>query len=505
MLEAELLQKQNLALATELVRDECRRRGMEFFINHVFAACFGRKFVKGEYLNKVARHLDENHFTMDVTGRDHFKSTRLYMDIMYAMFIDDGNGFEAHYFSYNKTLASYHMAKLKDYIANNPYFSLMIDNSSAKSVLDYNWPGGRHMTVTPQGLLSGKRGIHADRIYVDDPFKNEEEGAENDPVQIRKINDIILSELLQMVNKGGYCRVVGTPQTPADFFFNDKLQEMFNTWITPSILDENKKIALWPEWWSYERLAARRELIGEGKFNREFMAMPVTSSNSYIDKDELTPLCIRENWAWEEHPILKEHYVVAGFDIGKKRHPSHLAIFIRHGNGEDERGNPKYRYEQIFSKWYDKWDYSKQVEDLNLACEYFNISRLRYDNTRSEFEGFAERNELHECMIPEVLTRKKNFAMAANFGRHVEAKTVLMVDDKRQYNQILLVNGELDAVETSEGHGDSFFSTILALYEGEQKIVRVRSLVDDEDQEDGWDEDSMSWKNDSWGQAAPLN
>jgi hypothetical protein len=493
------LTKQNLRAKTELAKVMSRKPGgYRYFINNVFAACFGDKFIKGEYLNKVADHLEYHKYTMDVTGRDHFKSTRLYVDIMYSLFVDEGVGWEAHYFSYNKTLASYHMAKLKEYVKNNPFFVDLRDDSSAKSVLMYHWDKGREMTVTPQGLLSGKRGIHADKIYVDDPFKNEEEEADRtDPIQIRKINDVILSELLQMVNVGGTCRCVGTPQSPGDFFFNAKLQKVFDTWITPSIVDEKNKISLWPEHWSFERLIDRRDLIGEAKFNREFMAMPVTSSNSYIHKDDLLPLLTKTNWEVKEQSILQEFYVVGGFDIGKKRHPSHLALFIRRGTGKEIRGIEQYEYEQILSFWMDKWDYSKQMEWLNMVCEYFNVSRLRYDNTRSEFESYAERGELHEAMIPQVLSHTMNFKLASNFGKHVEEETVHLVNEQRQYNQILQVNGDVKAIETPEGHGDSFFSVALALYEGENKVVRIRNLQDQDDVEEDndWDDD--------WAKAGP--
>lgn len=490
------LQKQNYRAKIEHARRLSRERGYRFFVNHVFSACFGDTFIGGEYLNQVADHLQFNNFTMDVTGRDHFKSTRLYVDIMYAIFTDTGKGFEAHYFSYNKTLASYHMAKLKEYIKTNPFFVELIDDAPmAKSVLAFHWPKGRRMTVTPQGLLSGKRGIHADRIYVDDPFKNEEEEADRtDPVQIRKINDVILSELLQMVNRGGVCRCVGTPQSPSDFFFNPKLQKEFKTWITGSILDEKNKVALWPEHWSYERLIARRELIGDAKFNREFMAMPVTSSNSYIDKDELLVLQTKENWAIEEHAILQEFYVVGGFDIGKKRHPSHLALFIRRPTDREVNGVEQFTYEQILSVWMDKWDYSKQIEYLNMICDWFNVSRLRFDNTRGEFESMMERNELHPCMVPQVLSRKINFKIASILSGLVENKTIQFVNDTRQYSQILAVDGDLNATETADGHGDSFFSNALAVYEGENKVVRVRSLmggVEDEDEDE--DYDNSAW------------
>lgn len=70
----------------ELVRRRCKKPGgFKFFVNHVFKASF-EHFITGEYIDFVADRLEAKDWTMDVTARDHFKSTRLYAEIMYDIF-----------------------------------------------------------------------------------------------------------------------------------------------------------------------------------------------------------------------------------------------------------------------------------------------------------------------------------------------------------------------------------------------------------------------------------
>lgn len=472
-------------LAVEIARQKSRGPdGFRWFVYNVFSASFD-VFVGGKYINDVCAHVQDNHFTMDVTGRDHFKSTRLYADIMWNLFTDEGKGWEAQYFSYNTTMASYHLKKIKQMIARNIFFAGMRDHKpTSESIIDYTWASrDMHMTVTPQGLLGGVRGIHAERLYLDDPFKTEQESVLLEPAQIKKINDIVLGDLIPMVKKGGYFRIVATPQTPNDFLFDkgedgkSGFQSMFATWIVPAIIDEPNKIALWPEWKSYEELDRIRS-VNVKKFNKEYMAMPASSANSYIDKDQLLALSvIPSQYSWAPHPDLDNATVVAGFDIGKKVHPSHLAVFIRTAKTNPDTQETNFAYEQIYSMWMDGWDYYKQVEYLNRAIEWFNIDRLRFDNTRAEFEFAIEQNILNRRhTTPVTLNLKNESSFAAYFGSMVDRQQVTFLNEARQISQLLAVTNDLKAVEGPDGHGDSFWSCAMALFEDRVQSSGIRVI-----------------------------
>lgn len=457
------------------VAKEASRTSYPWFVYNVFSLSFPQ-FTGGKYLGEVAKHLQGSNFTMDVTGRNHFKSTRLYCDLMREIFIDDGMGWECHYFSYAHELASYHTKKIKNLIKENPYFGDLKDfKPTAEGVMEYAWQEeDKHMTITPGGLLSFKRGIHAEKIYVDDPLRDPENKMQ--PTVIYKINDIMKREVLPFVNKGGYCRIVGTPQTKEDFFFDANMQERFDTWITGAIVSDNKRQALWPEWMSYDELMVQKRVLGESLFNQEFNAIPVYSEDSYLNTDLLMKLAIEECWDFTYYDELDDADVVAGFDIGKKSHPSHLAVFIRKET-QDSRGETVYSYKQIFSKWMDKWDYNAQVDYLDEAIDNFNIRRLAYDNTRGEFESIHEQGKLPRQMVPINFGARNKQGMATNLLTLVETERISFIDEARMLNQMLAVTSNLDAIAGPEGHADSFWSIALALNEGEkEKVPRIRSL-----------------------------
>lgn len=51
-----------------------------------------------------------------------------------------------------------------------------------------------------------------------------------------------------------------------------------------------------------------------------------------------------------------------------------------------------------------------------------------------------------------------------------------MLNDDRQKEQILAVDNNLNAMESPDGHGDSFWSNALALGREKRKEPRIRSM-----------------------------
>lgn len=463
------------------MRDE-GAKDFEWFVYNIFSASFLETetgFIGGQYITDVCKHLMDNNYTMDVTGRDHFKSTRLYADVMWRLLAERETGFEAWYFSYAHKLANYHLVKIKKMIQNNVFYNDIISLTTAQGILHYTWddprdPQARTMTVHPAGLLSFKRGIHAEHIYVDDPFQDESD-KKLDPSNIIKINNVMKSNLISMVKKGGTCRVVGTPQTEHDFFFDPNMRELFAHWIVPAIVDEPNRIAIWPEWKSYDDLLALRSILGDRLFNKEYMALPTSAVDSYIDKDLLLKVSVLQPWQFNHHTELNNEMVTAGFDIGQKVHPSHLAVFL-HKKVLNEAGEVEIHFEQIYQRWLDHWEYTKQIDFLNTCIEFFNIDILRYDNTRGEFMGFAEQGMLSDRMEGVVLNSHNEASMAANFNSLVETDKAKFINDRRQINQILAVNNDLKAVAGPDGHGDAFWSNAMALVLEADKAPNIRWL-----------------------------
>lgn len=443
------------------------RKSFRNFVYLIFSQSFDQ-FYGGDYIDEVCRFYEFNKDTARISARDHFKSTGLYAVIMHDIFFWEGD-LEMHYFSFQEGMAGYHIGKLKNLIARNPYFVDIIDlKPKSESTMLYNRDGYR-FSLEPHGMLAFKRGIHAERIYVDDPFQDPENKLV--PTVIKKINDVFVTQILDMPKKGGRLHVVGTPQTNHDFFFQKNVMQNFSIMIKPAVVSYKKRQALWPEHMDFDTLMQKKAERGPKIFNQEFMCSPVYSENSYFTEKQIDNVTDESLPNLTLNDTLTGRYdVVAGHDIGKKAHPAHFVVY------EIIEGKPYQRH----SKWMDGWDYSRgknpdgsikefdpnhpsQIEYINACIEAFQIDTVFYDDTRGEFEALSEQGALPKQMEPIKLTAKEKFSLAANMERFITSRNIALIDDPRQAEQITMVTNDLQAVETPQGHGDSFWSNALAL------------------------------------------
>lgn len=452
-----------------------------YFVNNIFALSTdilkNKTWVGGEFVDDIAGWLQANEKTIRVSAKDHFKSMSFYAHIMWKILrlsmTEESR--ELQYFSYKGSMAAYHLAKIKHAIFCNPYFEGVQDHKSrAEGVISYSWNGQQFITVEPWGLLEFKRGIHCNDIYVDDPFQDPDNKLV--PVKIKKINDIMKNQILDMAQNE--IHIAGTAQTNHDFFFDKEFGRRFAVRILPAIKDEKNMIALWPEWCSYQELQAKRRERGEKIFNQEYLVKPVYSENAFLDKAKLEAVINPElpNYtpiAWEkvkaERKKNKErddYDKVAGWDLGKKAHPSHFVLF-------EKRDKKRV---QLISKWFDGVDYQDQLAWIKQVLETFGVYRCYFDGTRGELEMMMESGELPAEMESVHFTVKSKHSMATAIDKSVGNKEIELINDDRQTTQMLMVTNDLQAPETPDGHGDSFWSIGLSHMDAENDAVNISFL-----------------------------
>jgi hypothetical protein len=424
----------------------------DFFVHNIFNASF-KNFISGQHVHNTCELLQFHKKTMRVSARDHFKSTSFYANIMWKILGTRDWNREMHYFSYNKPMAGYHINKVKNLIALNPYFSTLIDmKSTAENIIKYSWNGKNIITIEPQGLLSFKRGIHAPDIYVDDPFQEPENKL--NPTVVTKVNRKMKSEIVDMVMQSGELHVVGTPQTSFDFFFDKDFTKRFEIRVLPAIENEISQEVLWPEWMGYNELIQRRNERGEKIFNQEYMCSPAYVEDSFFKKPQLeelinpTLLNIRkmnsDNDRW------------LGWDIGGKVHPSHISIF--------EQDKKTGKFIQRLSLWLEQMQLTKQLNIINQLMEDMEICKGMFDNTREELKTSIEQGKVNHNLIPFVFNQKSKNTIATDLDKEVNHKNIEFINDQRMINQMLVVDNNLQALQTPEGHGDSFWSIALAIH-----------------------------------------
>lgn len=452
-----------LALETKRKLDILRRAtkpdGFPVFLEHIFSQSLdifkNQHFTGGAFPNEIAIWLNSEKRTLRVSAKDHFKSMSFYAHIMWKILMLRFNKVnrEIQYFSYKESMAAYHTAKIKTAISCNPYFEDIIDlKGQAESVLSYSWDGRKKLTVTPRGLLEFKRGIHCHDVYVDDPFQDPE--SKLVPTKITKINTVMKTQILDMYQNE--CHIAGTAQTNHDFFFDKDFTSRFSVKILPAMVDRVRRIALWPEWMNFTELEAKEKERGQKVFNQEYLCSPVYSENAYIEKEKLYSVVKPDNRNYTFDEWRKkdrgDYDRIGGWDLGKKNHPAHFVVY--------EKRNGKRI--QIHDKWFDHVDYKDQMAYIMEAIECFGMYKVFYDCTRGELEMMEENGTLAGEFEGVHFTFKGKHAMAAAFDQAIGAKEIELLDIPRSLNQILIVNNDLQAPTTPEGHGDSFWSNSMS-------------------------------------------
>lgn len=405
--------------------------------------------------------------TVTLAFRYSSKSVTFYTFLMWLMFRADSFGIpfvDLMYLSYKHGNAQKHVQKTKRYIQACSLFKGYTDLTDAEAMIKYKTPGGITFEVRPEGALGSLRGQHPFGILVDDPLLDPTERL--DLTQINKITRIVQDVILPMPKLGGCLHFIGTAQDYTDLFFVLKEESRGFDWqMYPAIKQDGS--AEWPELYGLDKLERMRLSQGDPSFEKEFLLRPARSTDSFLNAEKVRSLVdpnLVNNRVTEEI----EDVCYAGLDIGKKRHPSHLAVFKRAGDD----------LVQVHSKWFDGVDYTVQVDYCKQAVENFNIRKLIFDNTRAEFDAFQEAKELPRVMEGVAMTGKQKWAAAEELSKVITQGRIRFLNDDRQIRLMLIVDNALQAPETPDGHGDSFVSVSLAALAARQGIrePRIRSL-----------------------------
>jgi predicted phage terminase large subunit-like protein len=159
-------------------------------------------------------------------------------------------------------------------------------------------------TVYAQGLMSAIRGGHPKLIILDDPIDTQVIYSEE---QNKKTIERYYSEILPMAEPNTQIIIIGTLQKENDLYGSlDKNIWKLKTY--DAIVDEEKKIALFPEKWSWEILEERRREIcsqfGEKFWLKEYRNIAVNILGEIIKKEwlcfyEKEPEGLRIFQAWD--------------------------------------------------------------------------------------------------------------------------------------------------------------------------------------------------------------
>lgn len=476
------MQEDDLLFASGL--EALAHKHFEVFFNAFFARAIELiegSFVSGDHFAVWCKRLQDHDLTATVSARSHGKSTLIYAFLLWKLFnIKEQAGLfpEVIYISYSDTLAGYHIQKVKRLASVMPCFQSYGNLSDAETILKMS-KDGKTFSIKPAGIFSFKRGVHTIGTIVDDPLQDPQK-ASMDLAQVYKITKIFNEQIAQIRKVTGWTHVFGTPQDKEDLFASLKKNAKYNCGEYPAIISHKTKRVLWKEMFPFDKLLDIRDNeIGDKAFSKEYQCVPVRGVDSFFKEeviDILTGKCYNVDWRTYE----TQNAVYGGMDLGKKMHPSHIALFeavpikVKDEDGKDtEEDSDEVVAKQILSLFLDKMDYNDQKTLVDEIIQKLSVQAFPFDNSRAEFDTFIERDELPPEMEPITMTGKLQQTIATNFDQIVTTSlkaikeggqaVIEFVTDQRQKNQILSVDCDLNAPSTVGGHGDAFWSVGLAL------------------------------------------
>jgi hypothetical protein len=442
-----------------------------YFLEHIFSASFANEdFIMADRdrhefslskLHYMWAGLAQTYARLSVMApRMHLKSTVLNNAFcMWQLFKGGGAYIDGLVISYKDELAAEHVARMKRYSKANTYFRFFRDlKSRSEHVVDFicDFGLGQHWegAVDGIGIMSAKRGLHPKFVVCDDILSDFANPLE--PATLKKIDTIFNTVIQSLPAPDDPLILVGTPQS-----YDDTLYKLRNNpeffWIRcPAQPDPNdpSKTA-WPERFDERVLRQVRRRVRRMAFQVEYLLIPYLAVDSYLPR-EAVELCVDPDlhrWSLDEPFINNDSWpVYGGMDIGKEAHPTHISIAVLAPDGA---------LVQVYEQFIDHMKYNQQAVLVNNLVEHFNVSRFYYDSTRAELDDRGLTRRAHG----KKFTKQRKVQLALQLERRVFAGTeepgLILLSNDRQVSQICAVNPQLKSVETSEGHGDSFWSVAL--------------------------------------------
>jgi hypothetical protein len=425
------------------------------------------------HIRKICQWCDEvmasdRRLGLAALPRGHLKSTLLgYLFSIYRFLTGFGDSL---YVSYKEELSLYHMSNIKSAINNNPILNKFCKDLTPTSNSQIHYRvGSKVIRMFGSGIFAVKRGLHCNGVVIVDDIL----GTVDNPMVLTELNHAennFNSEIVPIPNRGCPMLIYGTVMDYSDLLFklkeNPQYQNPPPLWL-PALNPTPDHEVLWDRYDKVE-LEKRKQQQGWKAFSTEYLLIPVLALNAFFSREDMDKIINKklvdykigrsngDEW-WRNYPI------IAGYDIGKKRNPSHMAVFAVVDNPSSSTMPQK--MVMIHQKFFDNWEYTKQIEYIYDAVDFFQIQRMYYDNTRSEFD---ERNLPRGCTAIVLGSRTGNTAkgkmqLAINFSKLVEQNKIELIDDDRYIAQLLSVTNDLQAPTSGTEHGDAFISTMLAI------------------------------------------
>lgn len=298
--------------------------------------------------------LDENKGIIIKAPRSHLK-TFFFFEARSLQLCKFYPGIEIRYFTSGDDMAIEKLDHIKD-LLKLPYFNDLLVGADINNRTELKLANGSKIYV--QGFGGKFRGGHPDYIVVDDSIDSQVVYSDE---WNKKTKERLAIEILPMAEPHTQIVIIGTLQREDDLYSVDFSKISGINWVYKSydaIVDEDKKLTLYPEKWTWDLLMAKKkeisELVGEKWFDKEYRNMPVN----------LVGEIIKTEWkrTYKELPSGLSVYTGWDLSVGKDLDKGDYTGKITFGL---DKGQNIY----IISAFRERLDFGKRIKAVIVAGE----------------------------------------------------------------------------------------------------------------------------------------
>ena len=214
-------------------------------------------------------------------------------------------------------------------------------------------------------------------------------------------------------------------------------------------------------------------------FGQEFECTFVDESYSYYPYDLILPCTSDEVQVAEDVSDIRRGAgrLVAGFDVGRTRDRSELAVF-------EQRGD---RYVCVMLRSYEQASFAAQEAELRRLLNTLPVARLSIDNSGIGMNLAENLAREFPQLVPETFTNARKEQWAVDFKILLQRREVALPKDRKLVSQIhsikrhVLPSGKVSfdsERSTKNGHADKFWAVALACRkERQEQPRRVAEVV----------------------------
>ena len=207
-------------------------------------------------------------------------------------------------------------------------------------------------------------------------------------------------------------------------------------------------------------------------FQQEFECVFVDESYSYYPYDLILPCTSSEHHLYRdfgEMPVGSNSRIVAGFDVGRMKDRSELAVF-------SEREG---RYRCLMLRSYKQVPFAEQEADLRSLLEAVPVARLSIDKSGLGINLAENLSRDYPQVSPEIFSIDSKERWATDMKILLQRRDILLPRDREIIGQIhsikrrVLPSGKVsfDAKQTRDGHADKFWAIALACQKERGKLL----------------------------------